>query len=72
MLSSTCHTLFTIMVSRRPLSLIEGLFLSHGFGNNYTTVWAPILFEVQRITPRLTGKLNESIKSLKICYVCVL
>jgi hypothetical protein len=38
--------------------------LWYGFGNNYTTVWAPILFKVQPINHRLTGKLNESIKSL--------
>jgi hypothetical protein len=36
------------------------------------TIWAPILFEVQSITLGLMGKLNELIKSLKICYVHVL
>jgi hypothetical protein len=70
--SSTCHTLSTIMVSRRILSLTEGLSLWHDFGNNYMTVWAPISSKVQHIIPRLTGKLNESIKSLKICYILVL
>jgi hypothetical protein len=40
--SSTCHTLCAIMVSQRPLSLIEGLSLWHIFGNNYRTIWAPI------------------------------
>jgi hypothetical protein len=62
--SSTCHTLSLIMVSRRPLSLIEGLSLWHDFGNNYTTVWAPILFEVQPVTPRQTGKLTEWINQI--------
>jgi hypothetical protein len=70
--SSTCHTLSTIMVSRRPLSLTEGLSLWHGFRNNYMTVWAPISTEVQPIISRLMGKLNESIKSLRICFVLVL
>jgi hypothetical protein len=72
MLSSTCHTLSAIMVSRRPLSLIEGLSLWHGFENNYMTVWAPISSKVQPIILRLMSKLNESIKSLKICFVLVL
>jgi hypothetical protein len=72
MSSFTCHTLSAIIVSQRQLSLIESLFLWHDFGNNCMTVWALILFEVQPINPRLMGKLNKSIKSLKICYVRVL
>jgi hypothetical protein len=72
MLSSTCHTLSIIMVSQRPLSLTEGLSLRHDFGNNYMTVWALISSEVQPIIPRWTGKLNESIKSSRICSVLVL
>jgi hypothetical protein len=35
------------------------------------SVWAPISSEAQRITPRLTDRLSESIKSLKICFVLV-
>jgi hypothetical protein len=66
------HILSAIMISRRSSSLTEDLSLWHDFGNNYTTVWALILFEVQPITPKLTSKLNKSIKSLKICYVHVL
>jgi hypothetical protein len=69
---STCHTLSAIMVSRRPLSLTEGQSLWHSFRNNYVTVWAPISSVVQPIIPRRTGKLNESIKSSRICSVLVL
>jgi hypothetical protein len=46
--------------------------LWHGFENNYMTVWAPISSEVQPIIPRLMGKLNKSIKSLRICSVLML
>jgi hypothetical protein len=69
MVSSTCHTLSAIMVSQRPLSLTENLSLWHIFQNNYMTVWAPISSEAQPIILRLMGRLNESIKSLKICFV---
>jgi hypothetical protein len=48
------------------------LSLWHNFGNNYMTVWAPISSEVQPIIPRRMGKLNESIKSSRICSVVVL
>jgi hypothetical protein len=70
--SSTYHTLSAIMVSQRQLSLTEGLFLWHVFGNNYMTVWAPISSKAQPIILRLTGRLNVSIKSLKICFMHVL
>jgi undecaprenyl pyrophosphate phosphatase UppP len=35
------------------------------------SVWAPISSEAQLIIPRMIDKLNESIKSLKICFVLV-
>jgi hypothetical protein len=70
--SSTYHTLSAIMVSRRPSSLIEDLSLWHDFGNNYMTVWAPISSAIHPIIPKRARKLNESIKSSRICSVLVL
>jgi hypothetical protein len=70
--SSTCQILSAIMVFWRPLSLMEDLSLWLIFGNNYMTVWAPISFKAQHIILRLTGRLNESIKSLKIWFMLVL
>jgi hypothetical protein len=71
MSSYTCHTLFIIMVSQRPLSLTQDLSLWHNFGNNYMTVWAPISFEAQPIILRLMDRLSESIKSSKIYFMLV-
>jgi hypothetical protein len=69
--SSACHTLSAITASRRQSSLTEDLSLLIAFMSNYMSVWAPISFEDQRITPRLMDRLSESIKSLKICFVLV-
>jgi hypothetical protein len=68
---STYHILSAIMASRRPLSLTEGPSLWHVFGSNYMTVWALILSEAQPIILKLTGRLSESIKSSKTCFVLV-
>jgi hypothetical protein len=57
------------MVSRRPLSLVEGPFFWHVFGSNYMTVWAPISSEAQPTILRLMDRLSKSIKSLKIWFV---
>jgi hypothetical protein len=35
------------------------------------SVWAPTSSEAQLIIPRLMDRLNESIKSSKICFVLV-
>jgi hypothetical protein len=68
---STCHILSAIVIFWRTLSLVEDLSLSHASGNNYITVWAPILSETQLIIRRLTGRPSEWTKSLKICFVHV-
>jgi hypothetical protein len=69
--SSTCHILSAITASRRPSSPIEDLSSLLAFGSNYISVWAPILSVAQPITPRLTDKLSELIRSSKICSVLV-
>jgi hypothetical protein len=71
MVRSICHILSAIMSSRRPLSLTEGPYSWNVFWNNYMTVQAPISFEAQPIILRLTDRLSESTKSLKICFVLV-
>jgi hypothetical protein len=59
--SYICRTSSTIMAYRRPLFLTDDLSLLLAFGSNYMSVWAPILFEDQPITPRLMDRLSESI-----------
>jgi hypothetical protein len=67
--SSTYHTLFAITVSRRPSSPIDNLSLLLAFGNNCISAWAPTSSKAQSIIPKLTDRLNESIKSFRICFV---
>jgi hypothetical protein len=69
--SSIYHTLFAIMASWRPLSSVEDLSSLLAFGNNCINAWAPILSEAHPIILKLTDKLSESIKSLKIFFMLV-
>jgi hypothetical protein len=71
-LSYIYRTSSVIMAYRRPLFLTDDLSLLLTFGSNCMSVWAPILSsEAQPITPRLMGRLNESIKLLRICSMIV-
>jgi hypothetical protein len=71
MSSSTYHTLSAITASQRPSSPIEDLSLLLTFGSSCMSAWAPVSSKAQLIIPRLTDRLNESIKSLKICFMLV-
>jgi hypothetical protein len=66
------HIIHNHGIPKTIISDRGSIFVVCFFENNYITVWASISFEAQPIILRLMGRLNESINSLKICFVLVL